>query len=185
VAKRQDRKWGLATDKQVRFVEEYLIDLNATQAAKRAGYSEQSARRIGTENVQKPDISAAIELEIQARGGRAQVERDRVVLELARIAFTELGEVCSWTDKHVKLVSSDKLTPEQRAAIAEVSETQHGLKIKMHSKTAALDMLAKHLGMFVARSEISGPGGAPIAVSKGISEDLANQIRQKILGVPE
>ena len=78
---------GKLTPKQARFVEEYLVDLNATQAAIRAGYSEQTARSIGYENLTKPDIQQAID---EARGKqqqRTEITADRVLEEYAKIAF--------------------------------------------------------------------------------------------------
>src|SRR3954467_14617733 len=74
-------------DRQARFVAEYLVDLNATQAAIRAGYSAASARQMGAENLSKPDIQAALAEARAVRGRRTEVTADRVVLELARVAF--------------------------------------------------------------------------------------------------
>ena len=75
------------TAKQRRFVEEYLIDLNATQAAIRAGYKVESAQQMGSENLSKPVINAAIERAMAAQSRRTGVTADRVIRELARIAF--------------------------------------------------------------------------------------------------
>ena len=67
------------TPKQRRFVDEYLVDLNATQAARRAGYSERTAAAIGAENLRKPQIAAAIEQAQGARSERARVTQDMVL----------------------------------------------------------------------------------------------------------
>lgn len=75
------------TKKQKRFVEEYLIDLNATQAAIRAGYSPDTAKSIGCENLTKPDISAAISKAQAERSRRTGINQDRVIRELAKVAF--------------------------------------------------------------------------------------------------
>ena len=75
------------TAKQQRFVDEYLIDLNATQAAIRAGYSEKTAFSIGTENLRKPLIQKAIQQRKQAREQRTEITQDRVIQELAAIGF--------------------------------------------------------------------------------------------------
>lgn len=74
------------TDKQARFVEEYLIDLNATQAAIRAGYSEKTAYSIGQENLTKPDIAAAIQLGRTKLSERALVTQEMVVSGLLKEA---------------------------------------------------------------------------------------------------
>ena len=74
------------TPKQARFVQEYLIDLNATQAAVRAGYSERTANRTGSENLSKPDIQAALQTAMQARQARTEVTQDYVIGKLVEIA---------------------------------------------------------------------------------------------------
>ena len=81
------------TKKQQLFVDEYLIDLNATQAAIRAGYSVSSARDIGCENLTKPNIQEAIAKAMAERSRRTGVNQDRVVLELAKIAFANIADV--------------------------------------------------------------------------------------------
>ncbi len=75
------------TAKQKQFCEEYLIDLNATQAAIRAGYSPDTAKSVGSENLTKPDLRRRIDAEIAERSKRTGVNADRVVRELAKIAF--------------------------------------------------------------------------------------------------
>lgn len=75
------------TAKQARFVEEYLVDLNATQAAIRAGYSESTARAIGYENLTKPDIQKAITAAREKQQQRTEITADRVLAEYAKIAF--------------------------------------------------------------------------------------------------
>ena len=107
------------TDRQARFCEEYLIDLNATQAAIRAGYSEKTANRIASELLSKLDIQEKI-TELKAeRSQRTEITQDRVVKELAAVARAEI--------KGVRAV--DKLK--------------------------ALELLGKHLGMFVERYEVN------------------------------
>ncbi|MGF3026525.1 terminase small subunit [Methylobacterium aquaticum] len=81
------------TDKQRRFVEEYLVDLNATQAAIRAGYSEDTAAAIGYENLRKPEIAAAVEQAQAIRAERTGITADRVLVELWRIATTDANEL--------------------------------------------------------------------------------------------
>ena len=77
------------TNKQSRFVEEYLIDLNATQAAIRAGYSEKTAKSIGQENLTKPDIQECIQKQLDQRSERTEITADRVIQALADIAYTD------------------------------------------------------------------------------------------------
>ena len=90
------------TEKQKRFVEEYLIDLNATQAAIRAGYSPNTAKDIGCENLAKPNIRACIDKEIAERSKRTGINQDRVIRELARLAFVNANDVIDMEEATLK-----------------------------------------------------------------------------------
>ena len=84
---RRERKihvwWrGELTDKQKRFVEEYLVDLNATQAAIRAGYSEQTAYSIGQRLLKKVEVQEAIQQAQNKRSERTQITQDEVIRRL-------------------------------------------------------------------------------------------------------
>ena len=87
------------TAKQKKFVEEYLIDLNATQAAIRAGYSTESAKEIGCENLTKPNVKVEIDKAIAERSRRTGINQDRVLRELAKIAFVNPGDEIKLCDK--------------------------------------------------------------------------------------
>src|SRR3954463_10909483 len=142
----------MLNDRQARLVAAYLVDLNATQAAIRAGYSAATARQMGAENLSKPDIQAAIAEAQAARGRRTEVTQDRVVLELARVAFGDPRRVMSWGPGGVELRPSEALTDEEAAIVAEVGETttKEGgtLRVKTVDKLGALRLLGQHLGMF-------------------------------------
>ncbi|MEB2275881.1 terminase small subunit [Bacillus sp. ILBB4] len=94
------------TPKQKRFVEEYLVDLNATQAAIRAGYSEKTAEAIGHENLRKPKIKMFIDEALKTRAHRAEISADKVLQELAAIAFANATDVVNVKD--VEYISSYK-----------------------------------------------------------------------------
>ena len=151
------------TEKQKRFVEEYLVDLNATQAAIRAGYSPKTARQIGEENLSKPDISDAVQKAIAERARRTGVSQDRIVQELAKIAFADMRNFARWGKYGVSLINCDELTPEDSACIAELSETttENGgsVRFKLHDKKGALELLGRHLGMFKDKVEVEIKGG--------------------------
>lgn len=137
------------TQKQKRFIEEYLIDLNATQAAIRAGYSPDTAQQTGSENLSKPVIRAQIDRAMAERSKRTGVNAERVVQELAKIAFVNAAEVI---DPKTATVKEDAL-PEDTAAIQSVKVKTFGAdglerEIKMADKIKALELLGKHLGMF-------------------------------------
>lgn len=137
------------TKKQKRFVEEYLIDLNATQAAIRAGYSPDTAKEIGCENLTKPNIKEHIDKAIAERSKRIGISQDRVVRELARIAFVNAKNVINAKDATIKYDANDDDT----AAIQSVKVKSFGndgieREIKLADKIKALELLGKHLGMF-------------------------------------
>lgn len=137
------------TKKQKRFVEEYLIDLNATQAAIRAGYSTDTAKAIGCENLTKPNIKEYIDKAIAERSKRTGINQDRVIRELARIAFVNAAKVIDTKDATIKEGASDDDT----AAIQSVKVKSFGedgveREIKLADKIKAMELLGKHLGMF-------------------------------------
>lgn len=157
------------TPKQARFVEEYLCDLNATQAAIRAGYSKRTATAIGAENLRKPHVAAAIAERQGERAQRTEITQDRVLQELARIAFADIRSLFTWDEERACYVPSVNLTDDEAAVVsavkartahftteAGVTETRIELELKTYDKLGALEKIAKHLGMFVERVEHSG-----------------------------
>lgn len=140
------------TPMQARFVEEYLVDLNATQAAIRAGYSAKRASEIGYQLLQKTTVQQAIQAHQRERSARTGITADRVLQEIARVAFADPRAVMSWGPGGVALRDSAELSDAEAAAVAEVSETwsENGgsRKVKMHDKIAALEKLAKHVGLY-------------------------------------
>lgn len=170
--------------RHARFVEEYLVDLNATQAAIRAGYSARTARQMGEENLSKPDIQAAIAKRMHDREKRTEITQDRVIAELAKIAFGNKRSVMEWGPSGVKLKDSKLLTDDDAAQVAEVSEsvTNAGgtLKLKTHDKVKALELIGRHLGMFKDRVELTGKDGGPIQCERApadlTDEELAAEL---------
>lgn len=209
------------TEKQKRFGDEYLIDLNGTQAAIRAGYSTKAARAIAAENLTKPAVVAYIQAAMDARAERTQITQDQVLRRWHQIAFADANDlieyrrVCcrhchgvdhqyQWVDEAefnrvVARIMSDatdgkkpalptteggfgfdakadphedcpechgeghgvphihdtrKLRPGARALYAGVKITKDGIEIKMHDQGKALENIARHLQMFVDKSEI-------------------------------
>ena len=134
--------------KRQAFVKEYVLDFNATQAALRAGYSERTAKAQGSRLLTYADVQAAIQEATAARFRKNEATAERVIEEYRRIAFADTTNAIYIKGGHVYVTDTDQLTDEQKAAIAEISETKDGIKVKFHSKQAALDALAKHLGLF-------------------------------------
>ncbi len=140
------------TKKQKRFVEEYLIDLNSTQAAIRAGYSKKTAYAIGTENLKKPEIRDEIQRRQEQLQNKLEITQEKVLQELAAIAFANGSDfaqvVNDGLQPTVKMVSTDTLPPEKLAAIAGIKANQYGIEVKLHDKVKALELLSKYLGVF-------------------------------------
>jgi phage terminase small subunit len=143
------------SDMQERFVLEYLKDLNATKAYKRAGYkaSGKNVSAIAGALRNKPYIDKAIAKAMKDRESRTLVTVDKVVQELAKLAFSNLADYFSrWDDTGAWLKASNELTSEQTACLEsiETTDTPFGikLKVKLYSKPNALQLLGEHLGMW-------------------------------------
>lgn len=144
------------TDKQKRFVEEYLIDLNATQAAIRAGYSPANADTIGYQQLQKTPVKNAIAQAQAERSKRTGVSQDRIIRELAKIAFSNLPDIVDPFDGSVIATADrDDLACIQSIKV-KTTEGSTEREVKLADKMRALELLGKHLGMFKDRLEVSG-----------------------------
>jgi phage terminase small subunit len=132
------------TSKQTRFVHEYLIDLNATQAAIRAGYSAKTARSIGSDNLTKPDIQQALAKRKAQQLTRADVNADKVLTGLARIAFSDPRQLF---DENGKLLDVTNWPEDVAGAVSrfDIPKDGEGIKIRFNDRVRALEMLAKHL----------------------------------------
>lgn len=147
------------SDRQRKFVGEYLIHLNATKAAVRAGYSPRSAADIGHALRRHPTVMSAIADAMAERERRTQVTADRIVTELARIAFADIRSFATWGDNGTELRPLAEISPDDAAAIAEIygpGKAGGRPKLKLHDKRAALELLARHMGLVGTRS-ISPP----------------------------
>ena len=155
------------TKKQQLFVDEYLIDLNATQAAIRAGYSVDTAKEIGCENLTKPNIQQAIAEHMAERNKRTGINQDRVVLELAKIAFVKMTDVVDPdTGEILPNASDDDLACIESVKFKQ-SDNQYGgsieREVKLASKMKALELLGKHLGMWNDKIDVNV--AVPIVIS--------------------
>lgn len=135
------------------FVEEYLVDLNATQAATRAGYSPKAAEVTGHRLLRDDKIAAAIDAAMRERSARLGVKQDNVLTEIARVAFSDVRKLFDGQ----QLKSIDDLDDATAAAVASVKVVTKNLgdgqveyvhEIKLWPKTQALDMAGRHIGIF-------------------------------------
>lgn len=165
------------TPKQQRFCDEYLIDLNATQAAIRAGYSEKTAYRTGADNLRKPQIEEYIAKRQKELSRSTEITQERVIKELALIAFSNNADYAHVVEKKMKAevggalvdvldedgkpvmyrtvepVLTEELTEEQKRALAVIKKGREGLEVKSCDKVKALELLGKHLGIFTDKIE--------------------------------
>lgn len=173
------------SDQQLLFVDEYLKDLNGTQAAIRAGYSEVSARVQAHRLLTNDNIQELIDKKMHARSKRLEITADKVLREVAKIAFANIKMTMRWDeDGNAYVVPSDDMDNSVAAAISEVNHSTMRLKgelvssntkVKMHDKQKALDMLIRHLGLYKNASPTElPPFGSVPSDGKGIPLTLEN-----------
>jgi len=151
------------TDRMKKFVDEYLIDFNATAAAIRAGYSESTANEQGSQLLARPDIRELVAEGQKAIAERTQTFQDNAVDELKIVGFSDLADFLTVKEGGiVEQKSFDQLTKEQTKCIKKIKQTvrtSHSsdgtilhqtatLEIELHDKLKALELLGRHLGMF-------------------------------------
>lgn len=143
------------TPKQQRFVEEYLIDLNATQAAIRAGYSAKTASVIAAENLAKPNVAAAVQAAMAARS-------------------KDTGINAAWVVK--KLVENIERAMQAIPVLDKEGNPTGEYRYEGAVVNGACSLLGKHFGMFVEKVEHSGPDGKPIEVKDGTPAGVVGQV---------
>lgn len=165
------------TPKQQRFVEEYLIDLNATQAAIRAGYSEKTAKSVGHENLTKPDIAKAIQEAQNKRTEQTQIDSAYVLRRLVEIDQMDVLDIMDDQMKILPLRDWPKIWRQYISNIENLELTDaDGVfkKIKWPDKVKNLELLGKHVSVcaFKDKIEHSGDPNNPINMSlKVVFED--------------
>lgn len=172
------------TNKQKRFCEEYLIDLNATQAAIRAGYTSNYANTNANKLLQNTTIQKALNKSMKNREVRTEITQDKVLRELAEVAFsngTDFAQIVTrkraqrfWDEgtqdykerevdeQSVELFDTNKLPPNKKSAISGIKEGKYGIEVSSCDKVKALELLGKHLGMFTDNLKITGDLGVQI-----------------------
>ena len=189
------------TAKQERFCEEYLVDLNATQAAIRAGYSADSAKSIGHENLTKPDLQERVAEMMAERSRRCNFTSDDLFNELVKVGTANMLDFITVQSDGSSYVDLSNLTRDQAAALSEVSmDVVQGardgemprevrkVKIKLHSKLQALVELGKHLGV-KAGVDITSNGTNPsvkfMIPDNGRGPDVGALVEQLAASEPE
>jgi len=160
--------------RQKRFVEEYLIDLNATDAARRVGYKQphvQGPRLLG--NV---SVAASISAAQQARSQSTGITAERVLAELDLLAHSDVGDILDFSGDEPRLKPANQIPERARRAISSVkvrryvegkgdaAKTVEVIEFKLWDKPAAVTKAMQHLGMLVDRHEITGKDGGSLTI---------------------
>lgn len=165
------------TKNQKIFVNEYLIDLNATRAYKVAYPNikkQRTAESAGNRLLSNVEVRSEINKRMKEREKRTEITQDKVIKELANLAFTDRTDIVTITSGRVIIQNFDDLTIEQRACIAGVKETKFGIEVLFYGKEKALEMLGRHLGMFNDKIEVKGE--LETGVQNLTDEELSTQI---------
>lgn len=144
------------TTKQLMFCFEYLVDLNATQAAIRAGYSEGTARQISSQLMQRPHIKAKIEELNLQRLKKAEVTSELIISEFMSIVQDDIKnyvDLLTTKDGKLKIKWKD-LKQVNTQNISEIIQDKNGIRFKRYSRENALGQLGKYLGLFDDRMAI-------------------------------
>jgi phage terminase small subunit len=153
--------------KQAVFRDEYLVDLNATAAAERAGYSDPN---YGRQLLTNPNVAAAIHEALAERSQRTQITADRVLEEIAKLAFSNIGDYHRISSEGEPFVDLSNLSRDQMAALTELqvedytdgrgdnSRDVRRVKIKLADKKAALELLGRHLKLFTDKVDLTSDG---------------------------
>lgn len=158
------------TAKQQRFAEEYLIDLNATQAARRAGYSAKTAADIGRQLLRKTPVASRIQEAIDARAARTEITQDRIIKELARLAFLDIRKAFNRNGTMKPLHEMDDDTAAALAGLDAIELREDGApigtvkKLKLSDKKGALELLMRHMGMLNDKVRVQGEPENPLTL---------------------
>lgn len=163
------------TEKQKIFADEYLIDLNATRAYRKAYPSvkkDETAAQAGSRMLRNVKVAEYIAERMQARQERTEITQDKVLEELAAIAFARATDYAEVEDNQVFIKDTAGLSENQIKAIAGIKQGKFGIEVKLNDKEKALELLGRHLGMFKDRVEVSG-----LEEEKTKLSDLIRQMR--------
>lgn len=157
-AKRRRRAPTGLTEREKRFIAEYLRDLNGQQAAARVGYAKSGADSQARRLLAKPAIENAVEKANRERSEAKRITADRVMEELGRMAFANMRDYVEWGPEGVTVRDHTLLDEDQTAAVADVEPKGNGkaARVKLYDKLAALNALARHLGMIGGKTAL-GP----------------------------
>lgn len=169
------------TDMQAAFVDNYLVTFSAKKAAIAAGYSQATARMQGAQLLNNPNVAKALSKAMEARAERLELRADKFLQEVAKIAYSDIRDVADFGPDGVTIFSAEDITDDAAAAIAEIVENKTArredrhskaeiitskIKVKLHSKLKALEIVGRHLGLIGLADTGTLPASAPTAVPK-------------------
>lgn len=160
------------TDKQEKFCQEYMIDLNATKAAIRAGYSPKTAREQAARLLSKVNIQGRIEHLQAEQSRRTGISADRVLRELAKVAFANAGDIIDADATLKEDASPDDLAAVQSVRVKVFGQDGVEREIKLADKLKALDLLGRHIGLFSG----SANGAEALSHAARLLEDVDSAI---------
>ena len=164
-------------DLQRAFVREYLVDLNAEGAARRAGYFPKTARANSYKLLSDPTIAAAIATAQAERAQRTEITADRVLAELAAMAFFDPADLARTPLRGPEDIAALP-EPVRRAILGWSWDKDGRFVLKLSPKTPSLDLLGRHLGMFRDKLEVTGKDGGPVEV-----EHVRERIARRLAGL--
>jgi len=179
------------TDRMKKFVDEYLVDFNATAAAIRAGYSESTANEQGSQLLARPDIRELVAEGQKAIAERTQTFQDNAVDELKIVGFSDLADFLTVKENGiVEQKPFNELTKEQTKCIKKIKQvvrSSHSadgtllhqtatLEIELHDKLKALELLGRHLGMFNDSIRLKSEEPLPLQIVFEVAPQVADVI---------
>lgn len=141
------------------FAQEYLKDLNGSQAAIRAGYSPRGSEVTASKLLIIPKVAELVKKGMEARAKRTEITQDWVINRLRQIAGTDMSDIADWNQSGISFKESSSLSEGARVSIQQIEQVmnEYGgtIKIKQYDKIRALELLGKHLGMFTEKAEVA------------------------------
>jgi len=144
------------TVKEKAFIKLYPVEMNATAAARRAGYAHKYAVKMGGQLMRKPEVRDAVRAELDRRAKKYEAEAHKVIQDLADIAHLDRSQVFRIIDGRLQVTDTDLLPERVRRCISKISQTEHGLRIEFDDRVKALELLGRHLALFTDNLNMSG-----------------------------
>jgi phage terminase small subunit len=174
--------------RQEKFCEEIVKGKSGKDAAIAAGYAPRNANKYASDLLLNTAVANRIRAMKACSAAIAEVEGSDIVREWARLGFSNILDIAEIkADGTLKIKPSSEWPEAAARAVMGITQSDGKVQVKMHPKQAALDSMGRYFGLLTERRthEHVGPGGGPIETKGGLSDEAINEIRKKILGLPE